>query len=138
MKPEDLAEIKKLGEAFGEQALAESATAKGKSLAEFKDLLLDALRAERASREITAWPYVFKFAKPVEVFGDTIAALTLREPSADDLIKHGVFDDQIDGNQLLDLIGTLSGQTPSTVRKLPGADMLRLSKRLMRVFLLAA
>lgn len=82
-----------------------------------------------------AWPLNFDLSRPCEVFGDTIGRLTLREPTAGELVKHGVFDDQLGGDQMLDLIAELSGQTPAAIRKLPGADMLRLSKRVLGFFL---
>ncbi len=90
------------------------------------------------TKDEDAWPFEFPLKKPATALGETYSALSLREPVAADYLKHGVFDDNIDGAQLLDLIAQLSGLTPATVRALPGNDMLKLSKKLMQRFHRAA
>lgn len=92
-------------------------------------------KQEEAKPATPAWPIEFTLSRPVDVFGDTYTKLSLREPTAADLLKFGVFDDQISGDSALDMIAHLSGTTPATVRALPGPDMLRLSRRLLGSFL---
>ena len=79
-----------------------------------------------------------RIKKPATVFGEEYRKIKLREPNAGDVVKFGVFDDEISGDQMLDLIAHLSGLTPPTVRGLPASDMLRLSKMLMQDFYQAA
>lgn len=99
--------------------------------------MAETVKASPSSDEI-AWPLEFPLAKSASVFGEDYRTITLREPTAADCLKFGVFDDQLNGNQLLDLIATLSGLTPATVRALPGTDMLKLSHKLLHVFHQAA
>jgi hypothetical protein len=94
--------------------------------------------AATAAPAAMTWPLEYKFAKPATAFGEDYRSLSLREPSAADCLKFGIFDDEVDGDQLLNLIAHLSGLTPATVRALPGVDMLRLSRKLMQVFHQAA
>jgi hypothetical protein len=84
------------------------------------------------------WPYTFALSKSREVLGETYKAITLREPTAAEFVKFGLFDDKITGDEMLDFIAVLSGLTPGTIRQMPGTDMLRLSRRLMQVFTEAA
>ena len=129
------AEISRLGEVFGQSALAAGALAEGIPLAEFKDALLAELEADYKRRQGLSFPLKFPLSKPCEVFGETYSSLALREPTAADLVKFGVFDEQVNGDQLLDLIAALGGgMTPQTVRQLPGVDMLRLSRKLLAFF----
>jgi hypothetical protein len=124
----DDAALRALAQRFGEQGLADAAIGAGKSLADFKDMLLDRL-AEQNS--LPQWPLKARLSHPCEVFGESYAELSLREPTAADLVKFGVFDDAVSGDQCLDLIAHLAGLTPKDVRAFPGTDMLRLSKRLL-------
>ena len=129
------AEIARLGEVFDRAAMAAGAIAEGVSLVEFKSGLLADLEADYKRRAGLSFPFKFQLLSPCEVFGETYSSLTLREPTAADLVKYGVFDEQINGDQLLDLIAALAdGMTPQTVRKLPGVDMLRLSRKLFTFF----
>lgn len=97
-----------------------------------------AAETDNKAAEVITWPYTFPLSKPREVLGETYSSLTLREPTAAEFVKYGLFDDTINGDRLLDLVGVLSGLTPATIRALPGIDMLRLSKKLMQVFSEAA
>jgi hypothetical protein len=78
-----------------------------------------------------AWPIDFPLSRPCEVFGETITRLSVKEPTANQLLKCGIFDDGATGEQLLDMIAELSGLTPASVRMLPGPDMVRLSKQVL-------
>jgi hypothetical protein len=124
-----------LARAFDLESFGTAAAKKGVALSDFRDQLLDFLRAQR---EPITWPFVFTLRKPVEVLGDTFTQLTLREPTAAEFIKFGIFDGDITGEQMLDLIGTLSGIAAAGVRAIPGLDMLSLSAKLSRVFRQAA
>jgi hypothetical protein len=84
------------------------------------------------------WPLVHSLAKPTDVFGTEVRALTLREPTGADFLKFGVLDDRMTGDSVADMIAQLSGHTPLEIRKLPGLELLRLTNRLMRFFAQAA
>lgn len=84
------------------------------------------------------WPVIHPLRKTVTVLGEEISSLTLREPTAAEFLKLGIFDSDVTGEQMLDLIATLSGLAPAAVRALPGLDMLALSAKLSQVFRQAA
>ena len=65
-------------------------------------------KQEETKPAAPAWPIEFTLSRPVEAFGDTYTKLSLREPTAAELLKFGVFDDQLSGDQALDLIALLT------------------------------
>ena len=78
------------------------------------------------------WPYRFTFKKPQVVFGETYSMLTLREPTADELLKCGMFDDEVTPDRFFDLIAVLAGLTPATIRAIAGTEALRLVNQLLQ------
>ncbi|HZW50758.1 MAG TPA: phage tail assembly protein, partial [Rudaea sp.] len=124
-----------LARLFDLDRLGEAAVKRGEALADFRDKLLDALAI---AREPIQWPYDFELSKSAEAHGETVTMLTLRAPTASELLAAGLFDADVSGPQLLDLIATLAGKAPALIRALPGLEMLRLTTKLSRVFRQAA
>lgn len=83
------------------------------------------------------FPLVFPLSKVVEVFGEKHDKLELREPTAGEFVRFGIFDGDMRGEQLLELIAALCGKTPKEIQAFPGTDMLKLGGKLSRFFALA-
>lgn len=84
------------------------------------------------------WPLVEEFGRSVSVPGGELDRLELREPTVNDLLKHGILDGSIDGERIVNLVGDLSGKPAPVIKAIPGKVILRLSTKLTRFFAEAA
>jgi hypothetical protein len=85
-----------------------------------------------------AWPLEHRLSRPAQALDETVESLTLVEPTAAQLLKCGVFDGTVTGEQMLDLVAELAKKPPALIRALPGVDMVELTTRLSRIFRKAA
>lgn len=95
--------------------------------------------AEQAeATDAVVWPLEHRLARPVQALDKTVESLTLQEPTASQLLKLGVFDGSVTGEQMLGLVAELAKMPPAVIHALPGTDMLALATRLSRIFRKAA
>lgn len=91
---------------------------------------------QRDPRQID-FPYVFRLSKAVKAHDEDLMALTLREPTGDDVLKFGLLDG-LDSSQFAPLVTSLAAIPMSTVGKMTARDTLALATVLSRFFQWAA
>ncbi|GGC68571.1 phage tail assembly protein [Chelatococcus reniformis] len=90
--------------------------------------------ATAAPADDIEWPFTHTFAKPADVLGQTYESITLREPTANDFLKFGVLDGDVNGERVIELIAHLTNKPATVIKAMPGLEILKLSGRLSRFF----
>jgi hypothetical protein len=75
-----------------------------------------------------------RLMRPVKSAGDTVAELTLREPTGKEWRKLDFEQLRSKGNEMARVIGDLAAVTPSTVDQLGWNDLAELSKVVLGFF----
>lgn len=85
------------------------------------------------------WPFERRLRKPIQVDGDDVSFITLREPTTEDMVELGVLDGSFDGPNVVKMVARLSKATPVLLsRQLHPADFFALRNHLARFFTAAA
>lgn len=87
-------------------------------------------------REIS-FPYDFPLTKPVKAHDEDLKALTLREPTGEDVLKFGLLEG-LEPSRFIPLVCSLAGVPEGTIKQMAGRDVLSLGTVLSRFFQWAA
>jgi hypothetical protein len=85
------------------------------------------------------WPFERRLRKPIQVDGDDVSFITMREPTTEDMIELGVLDGTFNGPNVIKMIARLSKATPVLLsRQLHPSDFFALMSYLTDFFMAAA